>query len=99
MIRGTFGEVRNGLGDPSKVLGHVEYTMKSTGTVGGPTGRSGTGRGTLVEVQDGLGDPQGRAGRVEGPSERSRMGRGTLPKVRDGSITLWKVQDGSENPR
>ena len=76
MGQGTIGEVRNGSGDPRRRLGWV----------GGPSGKSGTGRGTLVEVRDGWGnlgedldgwlDNQGGSGRVGGPSERFGTGGG-----------------------
>ena len=59
----TLWEVRDGSRDP----------RGSSGRVGGPSVRYGTGRGTLGDVRDGR------------PSRRSGMGRGTVGEVRDRS--------------
>ena len=57
MGRETLDEVWDGSGDP----------RGSPGQVGGPSGRSGTGRGTHGKVRDELADPQGGLGLVGGP--------------------------------
>ena len=62
--RRTIGEVRDGSGDPKE----------GPGWVGGPLGRSGTGRGFLRWFGTG-----------RGPSRSSGTGRETLREVRAGS--------------
>ena len=52
-VRGILGEVRNGTGEPRRVLGRVK----------GPSGRSGTGRGMLGEVREVSGNPRKCPGR------------------------------------
>ena len=66
--RGTRGEVLNGSGvtldvrDGLRTLGVVRDRSGDPwggpGRVGGPSGRSWTGRGTLEEIRDGSGDPR-----------------------------------------
>ena len=81
MGRGTFGEIRDGSGDPRG--GPVR--------VGGPSRRSGSDWGTRWEVRDGSGDPRGGPGRVGGLSRRSGTGQGTLWEVLDLSRTSPRV--------
>ena len=64
--RGTIPSVWDGWGGPPKGLGRV----------GGPSGRSATGRGKLREIRDRSGDQ----------ARRSETGRESLPEVQDG---LW----------
>ena len=68
MGRRTVMGVRDGLGDPAEGLGRVEYTLRSTGVVGGATGMPGTGLETLGDVLDGLREPWGGPRLVGGPS-------------------------------
>ena len=71
----TRPEVREYLRDP----------RGGPGLVGGPSGRSGTGREKLLEVRDGSEEPSGRFG----------TSRVTHREVRDGSGTLGEVSDKS----
>ena len=57
MCRGTLGKVRYGSRDPPEGLERV----------GGPSGRSGTGRVTLPKVRNRSGDSQGGPGWVREP--------------------------------
>ena len=80
----TNGEVQDWSGDPPECLRRVEYTMERTGRVvgptggpervGGPSGRSRTGRGTFGVDRDGYWNPQGGPGRGRGPSGKFGMG-------------------------
>ena len=85
MGRGTLGEVLDGLGDPRGGSGQVVGPSVRLQRVGGPSGKSGTGRGTLREIRNGSGDSLVGLVRVGGPSGRFEMGRGTLGEVLDRS--------------
>ena len=96
---GSLGEVRHESGDPPGGLARV----------GGPSGRSETGRGTLEEVRDGLGDPRGSQGWnvdlaggpvwVRGPLGGPGQVGGPSWRFGTGRGTLGEVLDGSEAPR
>ena len=76
-------EIRDGSRDPQ---GGPER-------VGGPLGRSGTGRSTLGEVWDRSEDPRGGPGRVGVLLGWSTTGRSTLGEVR------YRSEDPRRGPR
>ena len=88
MVQGTLGEVWDGSGENRAGLERVVDSWVGPVRVGGPTGRSGTGRGTLKVARDGLREPRGGPGRVGGPLRKSGTGWGTLGEVRNRSRTL-----------
>ena len=55
-LSGNLGEVQDGSRDP----------RGGPGSVGGPSGRSGTGRGTQREVREASGNPRGGLARFGG---------------------------------
>ena len=73
--------------------------MGRSGRVGGPSGRSGTGRGSLGYVRNGCGDHWGGPEGVGELSVRYGTGRETLEEVRNWSRTLGEVRNGSEDSR
>ena len=81
--RVTLPDVREGWETLLEVWDGSVDPREGPGWVGGPSGRSWTGRGTLRAVQDGSGFPRGCLGRVGKSSLWPGMSRGTLREVRD----------------
>ena len=85
------------------------YPWGVPGRIGGPSGRSGTGRGTLKEVRDGsedlwggpggVGEPRGGLGGVIGRLGKFGMGRGLYGRSGTDRGTLGEVRDGSRDDR
>ena len=83
-----------------------EYSRVIPGRVGGPLGRSGTGRGTLEQVRArsrDLGEVRGTIGKVRDGSEDLRGGPGRvggpLGRFGPGRGTFREVQNRSRDPR
>ena len=96
--------------DPQEGLQRVGEFFGGSRRVGGPSGRTGTGRGTLPEVLDGSGDPLGSPNGLGEPFRRSETGQGNpwggLGRVGrlfgwsvTGRGTLGEVWNGLGDPR
>ena len=74
MDRGTLGEVRDGSKTLWVVRDGLGNPLECPGQVGGPSGRSGTGRGYVGKYRDRSGDPRSGPGRVARLLGRSGTG-------------------------